>query len=321
MDTLENVEHEIGLISESNKFITANTVSSNLEEMSKKHVIPVFTKFNEPLISHSDFVQVAMDLVNQHYKNESLNAPVIRVSHPIKGRIPEAKYKPAIELQEHEKTLYYERMAFILEIPTVFDSISGQTLNLTVGGVKAYNLDNYNSNRKDQHFKAFIGLKNTVCTNLCLSTDGLKTDITVKSVDELRVQINQMIETYNVIEHFKCLKRLQEFSLERCEFSKLIGRLKMYQYLSPQEKEYIPDLKFTESQLNKFVFSYFKDPNFARNTSGDISVWSLYNNATEAFKTSYIDGFVEKNVNALNFMLSICDTLEGRDNIADWYFN
>ena len=37
----------------------------------------------------------------------------IRLSHLIKGRIPEAKLKIAQDLEEYEKTLYYERMAFI----------------------------------------------------------------------------------------------------------------------------------------------------------------------------------------------------------------
>ena len=66
--------------------------------------------------------------------------PNIRVSHPIKGRVPEAKNKPANELLDHEKTLYYERMMFCVEIPTISDDINGNKLSLTIGGVRFRNL-------------------------------------------------------------------------------------------------------------------------------------------------------------------------------------
>jgi len=55
--------------------------------------------------------------------------PAIRLSHPIKGRIPEARNKPANELLDHEKTLYYESMAFVLEIPEVTVEVNGNTLS------------------------------------------------------------------------------------------------------------------------------------------------------------------------------------------------
>lgn len=59
-----------------------------------------------------------------------------------KGRIPSAVGKPAKEVQEHEKTLYYERMAFAMEIPSINDRITDNSLNLTIGGVRVYNLTN-----------------------------------------------------------------------------------------------------------------------------------------------------------------------------------
>ena len=50
--------------------------------------------------------------------------------------------KPAKELLEHEKTLYYERMAFAIEIPSLLGNVAGNELRLTVGGVRAYNQEN-----------------------------------------------------------------------------------------------------------------------------------------------------------------------------------
>jgi hypothetical protein len=45
---------------------------------------------------------------------------------------------PAKELLEHEKTIYYERITFILEMPHIHTYINNQKLNLTVGAVRSY---------------------------------------------------------------------------------------------------------------------------------------------------------------------------------------
>src|SRR5580698_9288118 len=109
-----------------------------------------------------------MDLAQDFFIGETILSPNYRLSHPIKGRIPEAKTKPAHLLEEHEKTLYYERMAFVVEIPSIKDEVDGSALSLTIGGVKSYSQDNlYGKKGSDEHFKIFIGFKNRVCTNLC----------------------------------------------------------------------------------------------------------------------------------------------------------
>jgi hypothetical protein len=121
---------------------------ASLEEIKESHIIPVFIEDNEPVISHTDFIEAANNIVREIYMGEEVLQPAVRLSHPIKGRIPEARNKPAAQLEEHEKTLYYERMAFVIEVPSVFNDIDGNRLSLCIGGVKAYNLDNlYNPQR------------------------------------------------------------------------------------------------------------------------------------------------------------------------------
>src|SRR5210317_1836251 len=166
-------------------FMAANTKEMTLEEISEKHTIPVFAKDNESTISHQEFIETISFVTEQIFGGETILKPAIRVSHPIKGRIPSAVGKPAKELLEHEKTLYYERMAFAIEIATIRDSVAGNDLNLTVGGVRAYNLENLHSSKREEHFRIFIGFKNSVCCNLCISTDGFKNDIKVRTVAEL----------------------------------------------------------------------------------------------------------------------------------------
>ena len=240
-------------------FIDANTISCSLEEIKKDHLIPVFLKDNEPLISHSDFIEAMIDTVFDSFNGEAILSPNIRLSHPIKGRIPNAKNKPANELLEHEKTLYYERMAFIIEIPTVYDEIEGNKLNLMVGGVKSFSLDNlYNKKGADEHFKIFIGFKNTVCTNLCVWTDGLKSDLKVSSRGQLKGAIESLLENYNANYHMHNMRQLTEHHLSEKQFALLIGRLKMYPLLPKNIQSTIPELSLGESQISTVVKDYFR---------------------------------------------------------------
>lgn len=65
----------------------------------------------------------------------------------IKGRISEAMNKPVNSLLDSDKTIYYERMMFCIEIPTIFEDIAGNRLNLAIGGVRAYNQENLYSKK------------------------------------------------------------------------------------------------------------------------------------------------------------------------------
>ena len=120
-------------------FIEANTKSVSLSHLENKCTIPVFAKDNEVAISHQDFINSMGRSVSTVFPDNSYAQPSIRVSHVIKGRIPEAIRKPANALLEHEKTMYYERCAFIVSIPNLFQTIGVNSLSLTVGGVRAYN--------------------------------------------------------------------------------------------------------------------------------------------------------------------------------------
>ena len=58
-------------ISTDKPFIQANTIASTLEDLCEHHIIPVFIKDNEPLISHSDFIQTMINAVQDYYQNDT----------------------------------------------------------------------------------------------------------------------------------------------------------------------------------------------------------------------------------------------------------
>ena len=301
-------------------FITANTISGNLKEMKDHHLIPVFSKDNEPTISHTDFIETMQELTSDLYRGEHILKPLVRLSHPIKGRVPEAKNKAANELFEWEKTIYYERMAFAIEIPSIQAEIDGNILSLTVGGVKSYSLDNlYSKNQCEQHFKIFVGFKNKVCCNMCVWTDGFMGDVKVKSVNQLAAIVNTLLQSYNSSYHLYHLKQLTNYSITEQQFAQLIGRCRMYPHLPNSIKADLSPLLFGDQMMASVVKDFYRDESFCRDANGNINLWKLYNLFTGANKSSYIDSFLDRSVNAYQLVEQIRNGLENRNH--SWYLN
>ena len=323
MDTITtNIEDRDNNVTEAkldSPFIEANTKEVGLQEIQKEHIIPVFVKDNEPLISHDDFIDRTVGIAHHVFDGEQVTQPSIRVSHPIKGRVPEAKGKPADQLEEHEKTLYYERMAFVLQIPSIKQEINGDTLTLTVGGVKAYNLDNLNARKgSPEHFKVFIGFVNKVCTNLCIWTDGFSETIEVDNPRDLEGKIYDMVTGFSYSNQAHMLNKFQDYELSEQHFAQLLGRTRLYQYLPSQQKKDLAELKLTDTQVSTIAKEYYRSEHFGP-TAGSINLWNLFNLFTEANKSSYIDTFIDRSVNAYQFTSQIANGLEEESDF--WFLN
>jgi hypothetical protein len=291
-------------------FIEANTLEVTLDHLKEECTIPVFAKDNECTISHYEFINSAKDVVEDILNYKGDLKPSIRTSHVIKGRIPSAIGKPAKELLESEKTIYYERMAFVIEIPEISEVINGNKLNLTIGGVRSYNQENLFSKKSMEKFKVFIGFQNTVCTNLCISTDGLKDDLRVSSVLELKSKIYELINTYKKKEHLIAMERMFRYSLTENQFAHLVGKMKLFPYLSKEEKQTLFPLAMNDSQLNTIVKDYHIDTHFCKSEDNTINFWNIYNLFTEANKSTYIDNNLERNVNAYAFTNYLINSIE-----------
>lgn len=301
-------------------FIEANTEAIELSEIQQNHIIPVFSKDNEPTISQAEFIERTIGIVHHVFEGESVIEPNIRVSHPTKGRIPEAKGKPADQLEEREKTLYYERMAFVIEVPSITQQVMGDTLSLTVGGVKAYNEDNLNSRKgSPEHFKIFIGFVNKVCTNLCIWTDGLSSSVEVTSPRDLEGKIYDLVTGFSFSNQHNLLSKYQNYELTEHQFAQLIGRARLYQYLPSEMKKELPELLLNDTQISTVARQYYRNDLMGKSENGSINLWDLYNLFTEANKSSYIDTFLDRGVNAYQFTSQIADALEKQDEF--WFLN
>ncbi len=301
-------------------FIESNTKNVNFKYLRDECIIPVFAKDNEKSIAHHELIEAVYDKVNSVFSAETISLPEIRVSHQIKGRTPEAIHKPVAELLEHEKTQYFERMAFIIRIPSITTEINGNHLSLVVGGVRAYNKENLYSKKSLEKFQVFIGFQNMVCCNLCISTDGFKDELRASEVSELGFKTHQFLQSYQLDQHIQQMKCMENQFLCEREFAHLVGRMKLYQYLPKELRKSIPELLLTDGQIASVAKDYYHDKRFCKNEDGQINMWDLYNLFTSSVKSSYIDSFAGRSVNSFNFAQGINKTLSGQPEY-DWFLN
>ena len=293
----------VAISSSSQPFIEANTIQISAKEMDDQHIIPVWVTTNETLISHMEFIETVWEKAHKMFPQQTILKPNIRVSHPIKGRIPEAKHKAVSQLEPWEQTIYYERMMFVIEIPSITQTVNGNQLALTIGGVKSYNLDNLYSKRAnaDQRFQLFIGFQNKVCCNMCVWSDGVKEELGIKTLSQLGYATENMVNKFDAEKQLEALKRFKSIELSETEFAQVVGRARMHKHLPDKQREVIPQILFGDQQLNSVVKDFYKDKNFGCETGGSLTVWDFYNLLTGSNKTTYIDSFIERGVNAHDF--------------------
>ena len=311
VDLTSNSPNNLGRPIEVSPFIVANTIEVPLHHLKQDCIIPVFSKDNEKTIAHQEFIESVLTAISKVFPHHSISTPEIRVSHQIKGRTPDAIHLNAKDLLDHQKTIYYERMAFVINIPSIVDSINGNELTLSVGGVRSYNLENLYNKKTLEKFKFFIGFQNKVCLNMCINTDGFKEDLRVSSASELQHKVIEIMQNYNAELHLMEMKEFTQDYLSEHQFAQLIGKSRLYQHLPKSEKQKIPMLNFNDSHINTMAKDYYEDKNFCRLDDGRINLWDVYNLFTQANKSSYIDTFLDRNLNAFEFTKGIQKTLNG----------
>ncbi len=299
-------------------FIEANTKEVEMNHLQEDCIIPVFAKDNEVTISHQSFIGTVLDAAKEVFPYEDISNPAIRVSHVVKGRIPEAIHKPVSQLLESDKTIYYERMMFCFDIPTIFQDINGCRLNLTIGGVRAYNEQNLFSRKSPEKFKLFIGFKNMVCCNLCVSTDGYKASIRVMETAALLSTAVELFRSYNMQHHLKLMEAFQGCRMTETQFAQFLGKCRLYQYLPTAERKLIPELLLTDTQIGLVANAYYHDQDFCKSEDGSIDLWRVFNLFTGANKSSYIDNFLDRADNATKVTTGLARALYG-DREYSWF--
>ena len=313
------ITEETTKVQKVNHFIEANTMEIDLQHLKSDCIVPVFSKDNELTISHNAFIETVWDAANSFFSGEKVDEPAIRVSHIVKGRIPEAIHKPANQLLESDKTQYFERMMFCFEVPTIYETVEGNKLTLSIGGVRAYNQMNLYSKKTVERFKVFVGFKNMVCCNLCVYTDGYLGNLEVSSTNDLFRSVLEMFNHYDPAKHIHLMRTLGNSYLTEHQFAQILGKMRLYQCLPQGYQKSIPRLLITDTQINSVAKAYIQDENFG-GFGSDLSMWRFYNLLTGANKSSYIDSFLDRSLNATEVAQGINMALHG-DERYSWFID
>ena len=298
-------------------FLEANTNAITLEELAEQCVVPTWAN-QELTISHQDFINTVHDAACNVFAGETVNTPEIRVSHIVRGRIPSALGKRSSELLESEKTQFYQRLAFAFTIPSLHECINGQRLELCIGGVRNYSdLNLYRANRGIEKFAIYIGWRVQICSNQVLTGDGVRLNLEVMSIHELYKSVLELFYKFNLEKDIELLQNLTKVRLTETQFAQIVGRMRLYQALPSYQQRRIPKLLITDSQINNVCRDYYNNPNFGAKDS-TITLFDFHNLLTEANKSSYINDYVQRGINATEVTVGICKALQG-DSEYSWF--
>lgn len=298
-------------------FLEANTNAISLDELANTCVVPTWGN-QELTISHQDFISCVHDAAKDFYHGEQVNNPAIRVSHIVRGRTPDALGKKASELLECEKTQFYQRMAFAFTIPTIYETLNGQRLELCVGGVRNYNdLNLYRANRGVEKFSIFVGWRVQICSNQVLTGDGVRLSMEVMNVQDIYKAVMDLLYNFSPAREIHLMQTLSNTSLTETQFAQIVGRMRMYQALPQNYTKQIPKLLITDSQVNNVCRGYYSNPDFGAKADS-LSMWDFHNLLTESNKGSYIDTYLQRAVNATEVAVGINNALHG-DEKYRWF--
>ena len=304
-------------------FIESNTSAITLEELSEKCIVPTFAD-NSLTIANQSFIESVMEAGKSVFGE--LTPVEIRVSHQVNGRVPSALHKKASELTDEEKTVYYQRMAFVCHVAALSRSVNGQLVHLCIGGVRAYNEDKLYGRQSPMKFKIFCGWQVRVCSNLMLTCDGFTGNLECMTTSDIREKALELFGGFDPIkdDNLRTLEALGTTSISEEQFCKAVGRLRLYQALPTTTKTELglPNITVGDQAVNAVVRGYVENPNFKKEDGSDtITLWQLLQLFNEAVKQTYIDRWLERNQNCTDFVFGLEKALNGESQDYAWFLS
>ena len=304
-------------------FIESNTSAITLEELSEKCIVPTFAD-NSLTIANQSFIESVMEAGKSVFGE--LTPVEIRVSHQVNGRVPSALHKKASELTDEEKTVYYQRMAFVCHVAALSRSINGQTVHLCIGGVRAYNEDKLYGRQSPMKFKIFVGWQVRVCSNLMLTCDGFTGNLECMTTSDIKEKALELFNGFNPVkdDNLRTLEALVNTSISEEQFCKAVGRLRLYQALPTTTKTELglPNVTLGDQAVNAVVRGYVENPNFKKEDGIDtITLWQLLQLFNEAVKQTYIDRWLERNQNCTDLVFGLEKALNGESQEYAWFLS
>ena len=301
-------------------FLEANTEAITIEELATKCVVPTWANM-ESTIAHQDFINCVHEAAKDFYHGESVTTPDVRVSHIVRSRVPSAAGKKASELLECEKTQFYQRLAFAFTIPTIWETVRGEKLELCVGGVRNYSdLNLYRASKGLEKFSVFVGWRVVICSNQVLTGEGVKFNMEVSNINELYRNVLELLHSFNPAKDIHLLHALSETFLTETQFAQVVGRMRMFQALPSAQQKRMPQLLITDSQINSVCRDFYRSEHFGMKDNA-ISLFDFHNLLTESNKSSYVDTYLHRAVNATEVSVGLNNVMQGIDNKYAWFLS
>lgn len=305
-------------------FIEGPSNEITMDDLTNRNIIPTFSD-NTLTISHQKFIETSRKAAEVIFGNDNVIPAECRVSHPIIGRVPSAQHKKANELTDDEKTIFYQRLAWIANITNRGTSMNGQPVSLTIGGTRSYHEDKLYTRQNPQHFRLFIGFRVRVCSNMMLTCDGVSENLLCMTEADIFQHAIRLFQHFNEVKEATLydLEALNHTWLSQEQFCKILGRLRLFQALPSARQKQLPQILLGDSVVNAATKEYIKNPDFGMGDSnGSITCWQLLNLLNEAVKSSYSDLWIDRNRNCTDFSIGIANALNGNDSQGyGWFLN
>lgn len=306
-------EPEEEISGEHPNFIESNTQAITIEELATRCIVPTFSD-NSLTIAHQNAIAAVYKAAEDVFGE--LTPPECRVSHAINGRVASAIHKPAKDLTDEEKTIFYQRLAFVAHVKSLTRIVAGQPVELTIGMCRAYNEDKLYSRKSPEKMKIFVGWKVRVCSNLCLTCNGNSGTVECLTEADVYQKAYQLFRRFDPEKEdtLQLIGALHNTRVSESQFCYLIGRLRLYQALPTEVLKTLPMIDIGDQAVNAAVRGFVSNPNFGlKEGEGSITTFEMLQLFNEALKQSYIDKFVDRNQNATDFAFGIQRALLGND--------
>lgn len=133
------------------------------------------------------------------------------------------------------------------------------------------------------------------------------------------MSINNISIRGSICMDFPQMEEMTKHSITEQQFAMLLGRCRMYQHLPNHLKNGIPQMLMGDNQIGMICKDFYRDESFCKSEDGSINLWRLYNLFTGANKSTYIDNFLDRSVNAYHFIEQIRFALQNKE--YNWYLN
>ena len=141
----------------------------------------------------------------------------------------------------------------------------------------------------------------------------------VSNTTEIYRAALELFNNFNPAKQLHLMRQLGNTSMNEHQFATFLGKSRLYQCLSTARQKRLPRLLLTDTQINLVAKSYINDENFG-GTGGELNMWQFFNLLTGSVKSSYIDSFLDRSLNASEVAMGINAALHG-DEKYKWFID